>query len=217
MSATFDEWIKAMFDHPVREREWYWDDDFDASWDRLGMTDALTVDYMTELFLAPHQLANYSYKQVAQGIWFLVGESSPGKSAYALLNSDVTLGGRIDCVQAVTKFFGQFVAPAAQGAADTKNNSFHSACFMWWDIFPTYGAPNVGESELHSACLDVMSEILSLSSEVCQLSALHGLNHWHLYHANRVEATVDSFLQKTPGLTPRIIEYAATARSGAGQ
>jgi hypothetical protein len=52
---------------------------------------------------------------------------------------------------------------------------------------------------------------------VCQLSALHGLNHWHLYHANRVEATVDSFLQKTPGLTPRIIEYAATARSGAGQ
>lgn len=217
MSAPFEEWVKALFDHPVRTPQWYWDDDFDASWDCLGMTDVLTVEYMTRLFLAPHQLERYSHEQVAQGIWFLMGESSPGRSAYALLNSDVALDERISCVQAVTNFFGKFVAPAAQGAADTHNNPFHIACCMWWDIFPTYGGPNAGEPELHSACLDAMSEILLLSSEVCRLSALHGLNHWHLYHSNRVEAIVDSFLQKTTGLTPRIIDYAATARSGVGQ
>jgi hypothetical protein len=217
MSATFGEWVKAAFDHPPREPEWYWDDDFDTSWDCLGITDILTVEYMTYLFLAPHQLKHYSYEQIAQGIWFLIGESSPGRSAYSLLNADVSLYERIKCVQATTNFFGEFVAPAAQGAADTQNDAFHIACWMWWDIFPTHGGPSAGELELHNACLGAMLEILSLSSELCQLSALHGLNHWHLHHAERVETIVDSFVQKTCGLTPRVIEYATQARSGMGQ
>jgi len=216
MNATFSEWVKAMFDHPPSEPEWYWEDNFDGLWERLGVTDALTVEYMTQLFLAPHKIEQYSYEQIAQGIWFLMGESSPGKSAYALLNGDVILDDRINCIKAMANFFGEFVAPAAQGAADTENNPFHGACYMWWDIFPTYGGPNAGEPEFHSACLGAMSEILSLSSELCQLSSLHGLNHWHLYHAERVEAIVDSFLQRSR-LTPRIVEYASTARSGAGQ
>ncbi len=146
-----------------------------------------------------------------------MGESSPGRSAYALLNRDVILDERINRVRAVADFFGKFVAPAAQGPDDTQNNPFHAACYMGWDIFPTYGGPNAGEPELHSACLGAMSEILSLSSELCRLSALHGLNQWRLYHAKRVESIVDSFLQKTPGLTPRVIEYAAAACSGMGQ
>jgi hypothetical protein len=85
---------------------------------------------------------------------------------------------------------------------------------MWWDIFPTYGCSNAEEPKLHSACLETMAEILTIPSELCQLSALHGLNHWHLHHAEKVEALVDEFLQQAHGLTPRIIEYAAIARSG---
>jgi hypothetical protein len=217
MSATFDEWLRAVFDHPAHKPEWYWGGDFDALWESLGTTASLTVEYMTILFLAPHHLEPYSHDQVAQGIWFLMGESSPGNSAYALLNGDVILDDRIGCVQAIPNFFKEFVTPASRGAADTKNDPFHVACYMWWDIFPTYGGPNAGEPELHVACLDAMSEMLSLSSELCRLSALHGLNHWHLYHADRVETIVDSFLQQAPRLTPRVIEYAATARSGIGQ
>ena len=85
---------------------------------------------------------------------------------------------------------------------------------MWWDIFPTYGNPNVGEADLHRACIKTMEAMLTMPSELCQLSALHGLNHWHLHHAEEVEPIVDVFLQKGSGLTPRIVEYAATARSG---
>jgi hypothetical protein len=47
-----------------------------------------------------------------------------------------------------------------------------------------------------------------------QLSALHGLNHWHEHHAQKVEEIVDDFLLKTPGLSTRIIEYAGEARAG---
>jgi hypothetical protein len=88
--------------------------------------------------------------------------------------SNVPLQQRISCVDAMTKFFRAFVAAAAPGAADERKNPFHIACYMWWDIFPTYGNPNTGEANLHDACLNAMAAILTIPSELCQLSALHG-------------------------------------------
>jgi hypothetical protein len=172
---------------------------------------------MTRLFLGAERLDRYSLEQVAQGIWFLIGESSPGQLAHTLLKSNVPLQQRVGCVDAMTHFFQVFVAPAAPGAADDRKNPFHIACYMWWDIFPTCGNPNTGEADLHDACLSAMAAILIIPSELCQLSALHGLNHWHLHHAAKVESIVDAFLQKTSGLTSRMVEYAAIARSGCAQ
>lgn len=192
---------------------------FEVYWGALGLSDVFIVEYMTRLLSGPTQLQPYSLGQVAQGIWFLIGESSPGRSAYALLNHDVPLGQRIDCVRAMTNFFRVFVAPAAPGRANEREDDFQVACYMWWDILPTHGGPiygdnTGGEPELHVACLDTMGEILTISSELCQLSALHGLNHWHLHHAQKVEQIIDDFLQKSLGLTNRIIEYAGEARLG---
>ncbi len=218
-TATFNQWLDAAFSHPVRKREWYWEEDFEDYWNHLELSDAVTVDYMARLFLAPDHLKRYSLEQVAQGIWFLIGESSPGRSAYALLNSEVPLNPRIDCVRAMANFFRMFVAPLAPGRANERKNSLQGACYMWWDILPIYGGPTYGpdtggEPELHVACLDTIVEILSIPSELCQLSALHGLNHWHGHHAKKVEQIVDDFLDKTPGLRTRIIEYAGKARVG---
>jgi hypothetical protein len=221
-TANFDQWLDAVFDHPVLKREWYWDEDFEDSWNRLELSDQVTVEYMTRLFLGPSCLKKYSLDQVAQGIWFLIGESSPGKSAYALLNSEVRLELRKDCVGAMTIFFREFVAPLAPGRANEQKDDFQVVCYMWWDILPTYGGPTYGpdtggEPELHVACINTMVEILSIHCELCQLSALHGLNHWHHYHQKRVEQIVDDFLRETPDLTNRIIEYAGEARAGRAQ
>lgn len=218
-TATYDEWLDAAFDHSVRKRQWYWDEGFEDYWERLELSEVVTVEYMTRLLLAPNHIKRYSLEQVAQGIWFLIGESSPGKSAYALLNSEVPLTRRIDCVRAMASFFRIFVASLAPGRANERADSFQGACFMWWDILPTYGGPTYGpntggEPELHEACLNAMAEILSIPSELCQLSALHGLNHWHSCHAKKVEQILDDFLHKAAGLTSRIIEYAAKARLG---
>jgi hypothetical protein len=216
-TVTFHEWVKAVFDHPLGTREWYWDNDFEEHWSALELSDSVAVEYMTRLFLGPERLDRYSLEQVAQGIWFLIGESSPGQLAHTLLKSNVPLQQRVGCVDAMTHFFRVFVAPAAPGAADDRKKPFHIACYMWWDIFPTYGNPNTGEADLHDACLNAMAAILIIPCELCQLSALHGLNHWHLHHAEKVESIVDAFLQKSSGLTSRIVEYAATARSGCAQ
>src|SRR5207248_972337 len=85
-----------------------------------------------------------------------------------------------------------FVVPLAPSRANEQNDHFQEACFMWWDIFPTHGGPiygnnTGGEPELHVACLNTMAEILSIRSELCQLSALHGLNHWHSSYGEKVE------------------------------
>jgi hypothetical protein len=216
VSASFERWVEAVFDHPICDPEWYWDDDFNVSWEPHEMTASLTVEYMTRLFSAPDDLRRYSLEQVAQGIWFMVGESSPGKNAHALLNPEVSLGQRTRCIRSVARFFEKFVAPAAPTAVNTDNDPFHIACYMWWDIFPTYDGTNSWEPELYEASLTAMSETLLLPSELCQLSALHGLNHWHEHHAEKVEAIIDGFVQKQE-LTHRIRSYAALARMGTAQ
>ena len=86
MSATFEQWVQTVFDHPVSEPEWYWDEEFEPLWKVLDLTDALTVRYLTRIFLRPEPLNRYSLDQVAQGIWFLIGESSPGQQGYSLIS-----------------------------------------------------------------------------------------------------------------------------------
>jgi len=68
MSATFEQWVQTVFDHPVSEPEWYWDEEFELLWEVLDLTDALTVRYLTRIFLRPEPLNRYSLEQVGQGI-----------------------------------------------------------------------------------------------------------------------------------------------------
>jgi hypothetical protein len=217
VSATFAEWVEAVFDHPVGGPGWYWADDFGERWNSLALSDALTVAYLTRLFRTPGCLAAYSLDQVGQAIWFLMGEASPAQPSHVLVKSDVPFEARAACIRAMTDFFRDFVAPAAPGPADTDEDAFHIACYMWWDIFPSWGGPQAGEPALHDVCLTVMGEILQLRSELCRLSALHGLNHWHLHHASAVEGIIDRFLGQATDLTPRIREYVPMARKGIAQ
>lgn len=181
------------------------------------MTDVLTAKFLTRPFLQSHRLKKYSLAQVGQGIWFLVGESSPAQPAHALLRREVALRDRMACIHAMTEFFRSFVAPAAPGQVDVDSDPFHIACYMWWDIFPTWGGPNSGEPEIHAMCLRVMSEVLDLPSDLCRLSALHGLNHWHLHHREQVVNLIGGFLAKRGNLSPRIREYASSARQASSQ
>lgn len=124
---------------------------------------------------------------------------------------------RVACIQAMTKFFRDFVMLAAPGPEQTQSNPFHGACYMWWDLLWhtfTSGGRRAVEPELHRACLKVLTEVLDLPSELCRLSALHGLNHWHGHYGEQVEGIIDAFLAKTGDITPSIREYAANARAG---
>ena len=114
-------------------------------------------------------------------------------------------------------FFRDFVAVAAPGPVETEDDPFHGACYMWWDILPIRWRQGAPEPELLSECLQVMRECLAIPSELCQISALHGLNHWHTTFPGEVEQLVDSFLAKSRNLGPRLLTYAASARGGMSQ
>src|ERR1700728_3857630 len=98
MSATFEQWLEFIFNNPVRKPEWYWDEDFDFRWEALELTDILIVRYMTRLFLGSKVLKRYALDQVEQGLWFLIGESSPGRSSEALLRRRAVLSDRVACI-----------------------------------------------------------------------------------------------------------------------
>ena len=138
MSATFEQWLEFVFNNPVREHEWYWDEDFDSRWEALELSDALIVQYMTRLFLEPGVLRSYSLDQVEQGLWFLLGESSPGCSSKALLRHKAALLDRVACIHAMSSFFRNFILAVTPGPFDPKAPTIGvtGAAYMWWDISP---------------------------------------------------------------------------------
>jgi len=225
VAATFEQWLRASFDHVPpkadKEPDWYWQEGFDLFWEPLGITDAVAVKYLTRLLLEPEHLRPYSLEQVAQGVWFLIGESSPSNTSRALLEPAVRLDERVACIHAMTEFFRKFVTRASPGPADRYTKvPFPAACYMWWDILPLRPFPGgllEGEPELHDACVNVMTEILELPSDLCRISALHGLNHWHEHYAKQVEVTIDRFLLNNAEISPNIREYAEGARAGGWQ
>jgi hypothetical protein len=186
MSATFEQWLEFVFNNPVCEREWYWDKDFESRWDALELTDSIIVRYMTRLFLEPRVLSSYSLDQVEQGLWFLLGESSPGCSSMALLRRKAALLDRVACIHAISSFFCTFIIAVTPHHFDPQEPTIGvtGAAYMWWDIFPMHfymgshvpgptGAAVVLSqleklklgSELHDAVLKSMTDEMEIEIE----------------------------------------------------
>jgi hypothetical protein len=140
MSATSEQWLEFVFNNPIRKREWYWDEDFGSRWEVLERTDALIVQYVTRLFLEPGVLRSYSLDQVEQGLWFLLGEASPGCSSKTFLRHEAALLDRVACIHAMSSFFRNFILAVTPGHFDPKAPivGVTGAAYMWWDIFPMH-------------------------------------------------------------------------------
>ena len=128
---------------------------------------------------------------MAQGIWFLVGEFSPVDIGETLLDPGVSTESRLECIQV------------------------HPACLMWWHIFPVWRDQRA-EPSVTRACLEVMRECHELPSDLCQPSAVHGLNHWYRQYGREADSIVDAFLQKQ-STSAKVREYAAVAQVGGPQ
>ncbi|MFZ0481394.1 MAG: hypothetical protein WAL71_19800 [Terriglobales bacterium] len=138
MSTTFEQWLEFVFNNPVRRRQWYWDEDLESRWEALELSDALIVQYMTRLFLEPGVLKSYSLDQVNQGLWFLVGESSPWCPSKTLLLREAALLDRVACIYAMSSFFRNFILAVTPGHFEPNGPTIgvDGVAYMWWDIFP---------------------------------------------------------------------------------
>jgi hypothetical protein len=118
------------------------------------------------------------------------GESSPGRLCHALIDDSVQLDTRVRCIREIYTLFRDLFAVAGNGPARHSSEPLHVACYMWWDIVPSWGVRDCPEPVIDGACLEVMTRTLEIPVEVCQIAALHGLNHWYLHHGEEVvEAT----------------------------
>ena len=214
---TCESWIAYIFDRPVAQPEWWFG--FEGPLPPEPAP-AEALAYMTRLCThADVALAPYSNAQVNQGFWYLIGSGASGL-ALALNNSAALLPEWTRCVRSFGPLFAALFAPRCSphlGHLDEPGaDPLNLVCYMWWDIFPLIGHPDMpAHADLDAACLDVMRQTLALDNDACRENALHGLGHWLPYYPAPVEQIIADFLARTPTLRPELLAYARRAQRGA--
>ena len=217
-SLPFEDWVAHVFDHQVREPQWY----FDANAPVWAAPAALSLAHMTRLFGDPGKyLARFDDGQLNQGFWYLVSNSG-SNHMFALRDSSVSLESRIRCIESFAVLFAKLFASRcsehlshlpAPGA-----NPLNLACYMWWDIIPFLGAPgDASRAQLDETALLVLEQILSLDCLACRESALHGLGHWQHCYPERVREIIDRAMSHGTDWPMQLVAYARSARMGCVQ
>ena len=210
----FEQWVLHIFDHSVADPTWYLQFG-QETWYGDPLT---TVRYMTCLFESSERLLqDYSREQLEQGLWYLAAEGGP--FIHDLLDKDVPWPVRERGLQSIRVFYEKFFAVACTDdlghLCKTTLIPVNGACYMWWDIFPSYGHPeDPSRHDEDQTVLNVMRSILDLPSEACRESALHGLGHWQLNYPEVVRQIIDKFLETHPEISPPLRKYALAAQMG---
>lgn len=211
---TFDEWLRFVFDHPASDRWWY---DTDA--DEWRGTSSVAVDYLTRLFSDPRRWCQgFSDAQLNDGFWFLL-DAHTGNGADSLLDDEIPWPVRQYCLEGITTLFQQLFADRCSQRLSHFDERgvrpLNSICYMWWDLFPTFGpSGKPSQAPFDATAMDVMQRVLQINSQACQESALHGLGHYRYAHPTRVKRIIDEYLRCNPELRPELVAYARDARKG---
>jgi len=135
----FDRWLDYLFGQPVGPSGFRESDDW---WDEAADPDR-AVAYLTDLFESPERLLDrFPHDQIDRGLWYLAGES--GHLA-PLLGPGVGWEARRRGLLALERLHGRLFAPVCTnylGHLDRGPEApdpLNSACYMWWDLFPTWG------------------------------------------------------------------------------
>jgi hypothetical protein len=150
---SFDTWLDYVFGYapgPSGFRE-----SGDDWWDERS-NPALAVAFVTRLFETPEMLLaprpsapdarplrRYSDQQVALGLWYLASEGE----AACLLEESVPWPARRRGLLSIGALYSRLfavVCSAYLGHLDRgpePAGPLNTICYMWWDLFPTWGTP----------------------------------------------------------------------------
>jgi hypothetical protein len=214
-TATLEQWVAWIFDHPVGEPLWY-DDEKADWWDGPA---SVTLEYATRLFEDPAgYLETYSDAQLGQGFWFL---ASPEASAQltTILIQQLPWAQRQRCLRAMVSLFEKLFAvrcsPRLSHLMEQGANPLNAACYMWWDHLRDFAqASKKSHSEVQAEMIKVMTDILNIESDACRESALHGLGHWRSFSPDAVKSIIRKFIAVHPGVHPQLKAYAEEAAEG---
>ena len=212
MDVSLPNWITFLFDHPVPHN---WSDD-SAEWpdssEQIARLIAETFEHSGEL------LARFSDTQLDQAFRFLLDAGS-SEFMFPLVQPDVPAALRLRALRSFVPLFEQVMAvrcsPHLSHLDDPGARSLNGICYMWWDVLPIHGRPDVPErAEFDSEVLLVLQALLAIPHDACRESALHGLGHWSTYYPT-VADIIDEFLSShSSGLRHELVAYAKTAKTG---
>jgi len=207
-SASFEEFIDFLFDHkvvPIPDTQsdapepWYWHSE--VEYDAVAV-----VGYYIRLFSNPRfLLLKFSRDQLEQGFWAIHSGNLECSVDQMIWHKGVPFEDREHCVQSMFHLFEKLFA----------YDSFDTSVNMWWDSLAydwhcgNRSRSNGGEDQLiQDVMFQTLGRILSLPSEACQMSALHGLGHLH--HPD-TQNLIERFLRENCSASAKLREYAQEA------
>jgi hypothetical protein len=211
MDVSLRTWITFLFDHPVPHD---WSEDSaewpDSSEQIVGLI-AETFEHSGEL------LARFSDAQLDQAFRFLL-DAGGSEFMFSLVQPDLRLALRLRALRSFVPLFEQVMAvrcsPHLSHLDEPGARSLNGICYMWWDILPIHGRPDLPErAGFDSEVLLVLQRLLTIPHDACRESALHGLGHWCMYYPN-VAVIIDEFLSHSPDMRHELVAYAKSAKTG---
>ena len=198
---TFDDWVIAVFDHPVTEPAWHWN--LDAEY--LETSPVEDIAFLTRLFEECETVLNpYSDAQVAQGLDYLMGRGNLDYG-FELRNTEIPLSDRLHCIESIATLFERcfavrcfpYLCHSTTRGTSEGYNPLNGICCVWWDVLPLHGLVKHRPEHPDSAILDerimsVIQRILKLDAVACQESAIFGLADWQIYYPE-VQEIIDEF------------------------
>jgi hypothetical protein len=219
---TYRDWLDYVFDRPVEEDQWYWQEDEEGDpLDWWKPAPLVIANYMTQLFEHPEALVDrYSDEQINQGLWFIMGVSNFMYHQTAL-DDIVPFRVQERWIRSLLSLYSSLFAERCAeyfGHCDDGPElarPLNSACYMLWDMGNLYEvATSIWYRHLVTPVFDVLEQVLSLDALACRESSLHALGHIQDHHPQRVAGIIDQFLRSAEPGDPRLCEYAEHARAG---
>jgi hypothetical protein len=218
LEATFDEWLKYVFDHPNERYESHWV--FEEEYPQWDVDAATTAHFITQTYSDPKiWMRKYTLKQLAQGLAF-TWNPVYGDICYALTKETVSWDVRKPAIQSISTLyrdcFQVLCDPGLSNLDECSNNPLNGPCYMFWDAFPTHGrSKDSACRERHEECLRVMEQTLQIDHDACREAALHGLGHWQMDYPAQVVSIIDNWKKAvTQPIRNELLEYAEAAREG---
>lgn len=150
----FDTWLDYLFGHPVGPSGFRESDDW---WDEAQEPER-AVNYFTRLFeRSAILLTRYPHDQIDRGFWFLLGESG---HLQPLFDGPVAWEARRRALVAIGSLYEELFAPVCTNYLGHRDGGreapapLNSSCYMWWDLFPTWGG-HAGEPSMNRPDLSI--------------------------------------------------------------
>jgi hypothetical protein len=206
--------IAFLFDRPV---PYSWSEDageWPDSSEQIAQSIAETFENAGEL------LARFCDAQLDQGFRFLL-DAGRSEFMFTLVQEDVPVPVRLRALQSFVPLFEQVMAARCSlhlsHLDEPGAKPLNGVCYMWWDILPIHGRPDVvARRDFDAEVLVVLERLLTVPHDACRESALHGIGHWSIEYP-QVARVVDAFLAQTPHLRPELVAYAQSAKVGCVQ